>query len=135
MQKKLEYKRKIFGYECDVYGHLNNANYLHIYEEARADALEQMNLPIRNLAELGYHIYLTNIELEFIRGLPLESVVKIQSWTEKANRLTAVWIQEIFNEDNEICNRAIVKGAFVKDGKPTRVSRELFSYFEPFINS
>ena len=68
----LEYKRKIFGYECDIYGHLNNANYLHLYEEARADALEQMGLAVRELNKSGYHIYLTSIELTFKRGIPLE---------------------------------------------------------------
>jgi len=73
MRQILEYKRKIFGYECDIYGHLNNANYLHLLEEARADALEQMQLPVRKLAEMGFHIYLTNIELSFIKGLPLKA--------------------------------------------------------------
>ncbi|MCF7794067.1 MAG: acyl-CoA thioesterase [Candidatus Cloacimonetes bacterium] len=130
MPRKLEYKRKIFGYECDVYGHLNNANYLHIYEEARADALEQMQIPIRELAEIGYHIYLTNIELEFIKGLPLESKVTIRSHIEKSNRLQSTWIQEIYNEAEEICSSAVVKGAFVKNGKPTRISKELYKVFQ-----
>lgn len=132
MPQIIEYKRRIFGYECDIYGHLNNANYLHLYEEARADALEQMKIPVRKLAAIGYHIYITNIELEFIKGLPLESNVIIRSWAEKSNRLTAIWIQEIFNEDNEICNRAQVKGVFVKNGKPTRISKELFEIFRNY---
>ena len=128
----MEYKRRIFGYECDVYGHLNNANYLHLYEEARADALEQMKIPVRNLANLGFHIYLTNIELVFKKGLPLESVVTIKSHIDKANRLTSTWIQEIFDGQGELCNTAIVKGVFVKDGKPTRISKELFEYFKKY---
>jgi len=126
----MKYNRKIFGYECDVYGHLNNANYLHLYEEARADALEQMKIPVRDLAALGHHIYITNIELTFKKGLPLESSVTIISNIEKANRLTSTWIQEIYNEAGELCNYAIVKGAFVKDGKPVRISKDLFKHFE-----
>ncbi|MDO9578647.1 MAG: thioesterase family protein [Candidatus Cloacimonadales bacterium] len=126
----MEYKRKIFGYECDIYGHLNNANYLHLFEEARADALEQMNMPVRKFVEFGYHIYITNIELSFIKGLPLESKVTIQSYIESSNRLQSTWIQEIYNEAGEICSRAVVKGAFVKDGKPTRLSKELFAIFK-----
>ncbi len=126
----MEYKRKIFGYECDIYGHLNNANYLHLYEEARADALEQMKMPVRKFAEFGYHIYITNIELKFIIGLPLESKVIIKSEIESSNRLQSTWIQEIYNEAGQLCNRAIVKGAFVKDGKPTRLTKELFEIFK-----
>jgi len=126
----MEYKRKIFGYECDIYGHLNNANYLHLYEEARADALEQMNMPVRKFAEIGYHIYITNIELKFILELPLESKVTIKSDIESSSRLQSTWIQEIYNEAGQLCNRAIVKGAFVKDGKPTRLTKELFEIFK-----
>jgi YbgC/YbaW family acyl-CoA thioester hydrolase len=133
MKQTLEYRRKIFGYECDVYGHLNNANYLHIYEEARADALEQMELPVRMLADKGYHIYLTKIEIRYIKGLPLESYVLIKSSIEKANRLQATWIQEVYNEFEELCSRAIVNGAFVKNGKPARIHKEIFEIFNNFI--
>jgi len=129
----MEYKRRIFGYECDVYGHMNNANYLHLYEEARADALEKMQIPVRDLANLGFHIYITNIELVFKLGLPLESIVTIKSHIEKANRLTSIWVQKIYNEQGEHCNTAIVKGAFVKEGKPTRLPKELFEYFKKYI--
>ena len=129
----LEYKRKIFGYECDIYGHLNNANYLHLYEEARADTLEQINMPIRKLADLGFHIYLTNIEINFVKGLPLESTVTIKSRINSMNRLTSIWIQEIYNAQEELCNIAIVKGAFVKDGKPIRLPKEIFKQFRKFV--
>lgn len=129
----LEYKRKIFGYECDIYGHLNNANYLHLYEEARADTLEQMNMPIRKLADLGFHIYLTNIEINFVKGIPLESTITIKSRIDSMNRLTSIWIQEIYNTQEELCNTAIVKGAFVKDGKPIRLPKEIFEQFRKFV--
>ena len=129
----LEYKRKIFGYECDIYGHLNNANYLHLYEEARADALEQMNIPIRKLTDIGFHIYLTNIEINFIKGLPLESTITIKSRIDSMNRLTSIWIQEIYNSSGDLCSVANVKGAFVKDGKPVRLSKDLFEKFKKFL--
>lgn len=128
----LEYKRKIFGYECDIYGHLNNANYLHLYEEARADALEQMNIPIRKLADIGFHIYLTNIEINFIKGLPLENIVTIKSRINSMNRLTSIWIQEIYNNSGDLCSVANVKGVFVKNGKPVRLSKDLFEQFKKF---
>ena len=129
----LEYKRKIFGYECDIYGHLINANYLHLYEEARADALEQMNIPIRKLTDIGFHIYLTNIEINFIKGLPLESTITIKSRIDSMNRLTSIWIQEIYNSSGDLCSVANVKGAFVKDGKPVRLPKDLFEKFKKFL--
>jgi len=128
----VHYKRKIFGYECDIYGHLNNANYLHLYEEARADALEQMNLPIRKIREMGISIYVTHIEIDFKKGIELEETVIIKSSISKMSRLKAIWKQEIYNSKNELCNIAQVTGVFVKAGKPGRISKELFERFLKF---
>lgn len=129
MKNKQIYKRKIFGYECDVYGHLNNANYLHIYEEARSEALDNLGIPVKKLADSGYHIYLTKIELKFFKSISIESGITVVSCTEKADRLSSVWLQEIYNEDKELCNQAIVSAVFVKKGKPCRLSREIYDLY------
>jgi YbgC/YbaW family acyl-CoA thioester hydrolase len=128
------YKRRIFGYECDIYGHLNNANYLHLYEEARADALEQMRIPIRKFKEMGINVYLTRIELDFIKAVNLEEKVVIKTSIVEMNRLRTIWQQKIYNEKNELCNSATVIGVFVKEGKPTRISKELYLHFRKFSN-
>ena len=128
----MEYKRRIFGYECDIYGHLNNANYLHLYEEARADALEQMDMPIRKLNDMDYHIYITNIELSFKKGIPLEETVTIRSIIKSMNRVSTIWEQKIYNCKNELCNTAFVKGVFVKNGKPIRLPKEIYKQFNKF---
>lgn len=120
------YKRRIFGFECDIYGHLNNANYLHIYEEARALALDEMDFSIHRLNDMNIQIYLIHIELSFVKAVKLEEMVTVETIMEKANRLKATWKQIIRNKDNEICNEAIVKGVFIKDGKPYRLSRDLY---------
>lgn len=129
----MEYNRKIFGYECDIYGHLNNANYLHLYEEARAEALEEMDMSIEKLSEEGVHIYLSEINLTFKIGLPVGEKVIISTRMIKATRATSIWKQEIFNSAGDLCNTAIIRGAFIKDGKPFRISRELFEDYKKYI--
>ena len=128
----MEYKRKVFGYECDIYGHLNNANYLHYYEEARAESLEKMNLSVHRLNELGIQIYLTEIQLSFKQSLPMGEKVTIITKIDKASRATSVWKQEIIDSSGNVCNIAYVKGVFVKNGKPTRISKELYSLLIAF---
>jgi len=127
------YNRKIFGYECDIYGHLNNANYLHLYEEARADALEEMDMSVEKLSEEGVHIYLSEINLTFKIGLPVGEKVVIDSRMIKATRATSIWKQEIFNSASKLCNIAIVKGVFIKNGKPFRISKELFEDYKKHV--
>ena len=122
----MKYTRKIFGYECDIYGHLNNANYLHLFEEARSEILENSSLPIKELMEKGYHIYITRIELDFVKAVNLGETVTITSVVDSMNRLKGVWKQEILNNNDEVCSRALVIGVFIKNGKPARLSKELF---------
>ena len=128
----MEYSRKIFGYECDVYGHLNNANYLHIYEEARADALEKIDLSVQKLIEMDLQIYITHISLQYKKGLPIGSKIKIESTIIKSTRASSIWLQKVYNADGELCNQAEVKGVFVRDGKPLRIDKDLY---EKLINS
>ena len=126
----MRYERKIFGYECDLYGHLNNANYLHLYEEARADALEKLGLSVNELNSLGWQIYITRVELDFFKGLAFEELACVVSKIEKSSRVSSVWLQEIYNSQGEICNRARVKGVFIKSGKPARLEKSLYNKFQ-----
>lgn len=123
----MEYKRKIFGYECDVYGHLNNANYLHLYEEARANALDLVGMSVEELNKNGLQIYVTEIQLKYIKGLPIGENVIVKSNIIKSTRATFIWEQKIIDSTETICNIAMIKGAFIKNGKPTRLSKEIFA--------
>lgn len=125
----MEYKRRIFGYECDVYGHMNNANYLKIYEEARADALEQMEMPIRKLRDMGISIYITGLEMKFKKGIPLEERITVISEVTKLNKAISVWEQKIFDEKDELCNTVVIKGAFVQNEKVQRLPENIYEHF------
>ena len=127
------FSKKVYGYECDVYGHLNNANYLQVLEAARAEALTEMDMPIAKLKELGIMLFVVKIEIEYKKGVELEDKVCVKSKVLKHNRLTALWFQEIYNSKNELCSSALVTGAYVSNGKPTRISRDLCAYFDKFV--
>ncbi len=131
----LEFKRKIYGYECDVYGHLNNSNYLQLLEAARAEALIEMGIPVAKLLEWKVSIFLSNIDISYIRPLKMEQVATVQTRTSKITKVKGVWLQEIYNEKNELCAKAIVTGVFTTEGKPVRIPQELFSIMLKFIEN
>ncbi|MEA1972614.1 MAG: acyl-CoA thioesterase, partial [Candidatus Cloacimonadota bacterium] len=85
------YKRKIFGYECDLYGHLNNAKYLNICEEARSDALEQTDYSVNYLYQLGIYMFVRNANIQFIKSIPVGSEISIRSKVVKYTRLRSIW--------------------------------------------
>lgn len=128
-----EFKRKIYGYECDVYGHLNNSNYLQLLEAGRAEALIEMGIPVVKLLEWNVAIFVSNIDISYIKPLKLEQIAKVKTKTEKITRIKGVWLQEIYNENDELCTRAFVTGVFTQNGKPTRISKDLLEIMLKFV--
>lgn len=124
-----EKKRKIYGYECDIYGHLNNSNYLQFYESARSDALTDINFPIKKFNDLDIHLYIARIEIDYKKGVFLEDIVTIKSYMIQASRIGSTWIQKMYDSTGDLCNQVLVKVVHVKSGKPYRIDHDLAQFF------
>ncbi len=123
------YERKVFSFECDIYGHLNNAAYLKIYEEARSIVLDQSGFPLEDLMAKGISLYLTDVTLKFIREIKSGTLLTVKTAARETTRVRFNWFQEMFNPDGELCSMAIVNGAFVRNGRPARIPAEILSAF------
>ena len=128
-----EFRRKIYGYECDIYGHLNNSNYLQLLEAARAEALIEMGIPVARLLEWGISIFVSNINISYKKPLQIEQVASVKTRTSKITKVKGIWVQEIYNEDNILCAKAIVTGVFTSQGKPVRIANELYQLMSEFL--
>lgn len=62
---KHEFQKRIYGYECDIYGHLNNANYLQIFEAARTEFLILTDLSIERLSRMGISIFISETLIKY----------------------------------------------------------------------
>ena len=127
------YKRRVFGYECDVYGHLNNANYQHIYEEARSDLLDKIGISLKYLKDNEVFIYLRRIEVEYLKGVPFGEEISVESKIISLSRIKSVWLQEIHSQDRGIMNRAVVEAVFTKNGKPHRLPSDIEAKFRLYV--
>lgn len=124
-----EFKKRIYGFECDVYGHLNNANYLQILESARSEALIEMELSVARLNELSLQIFVIGFELKYIKAIQLEDIITVKTWATSINRLRGHWHQEIYDSKGELCFTAEMDAVFAKEGKPCRLPKELLKVF------
>ncbi len=130
-----EFKRKIYGYECDVYGHLNNSNYLQLLEAARSEALIEMGISVAKLLEWDISIFISNIDISYLKPFKMEDIAIVHTKTNKITKVKGIWIQEVYNHANELCTKAIVTGVFTTKGKPVRVAQELFELMTQFIEA
>ncbi len=128
------YSRKIYGFECDIYGHMNNSNYLKLYEEARSDALDETEFSIHKLSELNMGIFVIRVELDYKKGVTYGDNVRVETHIKELNRVKGRWYQEIYNQSKELCSVLNVYGAFVKNGSPTRLPKEIFEEYKKYID-
>lgn len=125
--------KKIYGYECDIYGHLNNSNYLQLLEAARSEALTEMEVPIPYLLGQGIQIFILCSELDYIKALQLEDRVEVRSYIRDCNRLKTIWDQEIYDPGGDFCFRARITSVFARNGKAARIPVELHQHFLQYL--
>ena len=121
------YQRKIFGYECDLYGHLNNANYFHLFEEARTILLGKLNLAMQDLMKKNIHIYVIKAEIEYIKPIFFAEQVNVNTEIIDFNRVVSTWQQKIINKNKEICANLKIKASFAKDNKVYKLPKDFFN--------
>ena len=128
-----EFKKKIYGYECDIYGHMNNANYLMMLEAARSDALVEMGMPITLLLKMNIQLFVLRYELDYLKALELEDMVTVKSWFYEINRLKGFWKQEVYDSRGELCFVANFTVVHASEGKAKRLSPEIFERLKKFL--
>lgn len=55
------------SYECDAYGHLNNAIYLHYLEFARPESIRANGISFADLRAAGYALLVAKVSIEYRR--------------------------------------------------------------------
>ncbi len=129
------FNKRIYGYECDIYGHMNNANYLQLLEAARSEAMIDMKIPLSALKQQNIQFFVYRVELDYLKALDLEEVASVKSWFYEMNRLKGRWQQEVYNSAGELCLKAELLIVFASEGKakrlPVEVWEDFMQYLEP----
>ena len=112
------------SYECDSYGHVNNANYLNYLEYARCEFLKEAGFDYAAAIKAGYGVYAARIEIDYKKPAVIDDKLLIKSWPIKKGAVSGVLVQEIWRED-ELLAAAKVTWAFVDSkGLPVRIPPE-----------
>lgn len=134
--QKLIYTEKIYTYQIDYVGHVNNIIYIQWLENGRMRMLEEMGYPIEIIAHtVGIVPVLMETSIVYKRPLFLNNTVKIEMWISKMNNASAIMEFRIFNEKEELCASARQKGLFVnrETQRPARIPEDQRLAFEKFL--
>jgi thioesterase III len=128
---------KIRGYHCDAYGHVNNARYLELLEEARWAFLEPaIKEDFFDIRELIFIV--VNINIAYKKPLVPNQLVGISITNVVYNNKSMVVTQEIVDdESNELCSSAEVTFVLLnkQTGKPAAISEEIKAKFHELKSS
>lgn len=78
---------KVRHYECDAFGHLNNANYLRFMEEAAFDASAAVGYDRARYLALGRLWLARETEIEYLRPAYYGDALAVHTWVEDFRRV------------------------------------------------
>ena len=115
---------RVRTYECDSYGHVNNANYLNYLEYARYEFLRTVGFDYLKAIEAGYGVYVARIEIDYKKPAVTDDELRIISMPVKKGAVSGVLSQEILRGEVLIA-AAKVTWAFVgSGGSPVKIPKE-----------
>ena len=120
-----ECKHIVRTYECDAYGHVNNATYLNYLEYARSEFLKDVGFDYHAAVKEGYGIYIARVEIDYKKPAFLDNELTIKSRPIKKGAVSGILSQEIWRGE-DLLAQAKVTWAFVdSSGLPAKIPPKL----------
>lgn len=100
------YPLKILEGHLDSFGHVNNATYLSILEEARWDLITTNGYGLQKIHETSEGPVILRVNLDFLRELRLRQQILIETRLLSHQKKLSVIYQEIKDNEGRVCAKA-----------------------------
>jgi acyl-CoA thioester hydrolase len=121
-------------YECDAYGHLNNANYLRYMEHAAIQASAAAGYDDARYAALGSIWLIRETDIEYLLPLRAGDVVEVRTWVADFRRVRSRRRYEFIRvSDGALVARAATEWVYLdaKTLHPVAIPGEMIAAFTP----
>jgi acyl-CoA thioester hydrolase len=125
---------RVRHYECDAYGHLNNANYLRYMEQAAIEASAAVGYDDARYAALGTHWLIHETDIEYLLPLLAGEAVVVTTWVADFRRVRSLRRYEFTRVgDGALVARAATDWAYLDraSGRPLAIPGEMVTAFSP----
>ena len=109
--KKFMYEFTVDESMLDEYGHVNNARYLSLFEEARWDILKKSGFGPEMLLNNKTGPVILEVNIRFSRELLQGQKIRIETTSSKKNDLAFYFDQVMINEAGKIACKAVFTSA------------------------
>ncbi len=106
------YEVTIKEFHLDTFGHVNNAVYLQIFEEARWDIITTNGYGLKKVMESRKGPVLLKVHLEFLKELKLREKIVIETTSEAYVGKVGKMQQVMINENQKVACKALFHFGF-----------------------
>jgi len=97
---KYETTLKARTFECDMYGHVNNASFLNYCEAARVDFLNHLGFSLKSLIKNGWLLPIVKIEINYKLPVFADDELLVSVIWKSRRQTSAVFEQEVIKKSN-----------------------------------
>jgi acyl-CoA thioester hydrolase len=101
-----QYSMLIREHHLDTFGHVNNATYLEMLEEARWEFINARGFGMKHIQQIGLGPTILEWHIKFLKEIRLRQTITIVSQTLSYEKKIGLLRQDILNAENELCSRA-----------------------------
>jgi YbgC/YbaW family acyl-CoA thioester hydrolase len=101
-----EYRLRILEKHLDSYGHVNNAAYLEILEEARWELITENGYGLEEVHRRKVGPVVLEVQMRFVRELRNRQEITIRSWVDSYSGRIGRFAQQIVDEEGRVCCEA-----------------------------
>ena len=127
-----EFDYRVIYADTDAMGVMYYANYLRVYEAARADFLDKINICLTEMVEKKVVSPVVNVNIDYLIPARYGWKVKIISKVEQIPAAKLIFHHEMYSPDGVLLNRATVTLGFVSTEtfRPVRCPKWIIEGFE-----
>ena len=123
-------------YECDAYGHVNNANYLRYMEHAAIEASAAVGFDDARYRSLGAVWLIHDTDIEYLQPLVAGDNVEIKTWVSDFRRVRSQRQYEFRRAGSDVlAARAVTDWVYLDQAtqRPTSVPPEVIAAYAPDV--
>ena len=109
------------AYECDSYGHVNNAVYLNYLEYARHEFLNSVDITLKTFREMGFSLIVTRVCIDYKRQAVEGDLLDIITVPIKKNKASGVFKQTVLHNEEVITEAEVTWVCVDSKMRPTRI--------------
>ena len=113
------------SYECDSYGHINNAVYLNYLEYARIRLFDELPVPYEELRRRGVGFVVTRICIDYRHQVRSGETLRIETRPLKKERVRVVFQQSLYRGEQLVAEAEVTWACIDGRGRLIRIPPEL----------